>query len=151
MTTLAQRIAEARTAIGIEPAELARRVGVKPSAAYQWESGSTKSLKADTAIALAEELGVDVVWLVTGRKPKAGAAVPSQSQPLQLDPNMLAETHRTLRELEEEEGRRFFLEEDSHAARFVQLYQERAAMPKHPSQEEWVQFGRKLAAMTARR
>lgn len=71
MTTLAQRIIEARMEAGItEPAEMARRVGVKPAAAYQWESGVTKSLKADTALALSEVLGVNIGWLTTGRGPK---------------------------------------------------------------------------------
>lgn len=76
MSTLAERIIEARTEAGLDPAELAHRVGVKPAAAYQWESGATKSLKAQTAIALAEVLGVNVQWLTTGRPPKAPSGVP---------------------------------------------------------------------------
>ena len=71
MSTLAERIIEARLEAGItEPAEMARRAGVKPAAAYQWESGATKSLKAETAIALAEVLGVSMSWLTTGKGPK---------------------------------------------------------------------------------
>lgn len=82
MRTLAERIRSARIEAGIdEPAELARRAGVKPAAAYQWESGDIKSLKAETAIALADALNVSVRWLVTGKgKPSAipeGAPAPA--------------------------------------------------------------------------
>jgi phage repressor protein C with HTH and peptisase S24 domain len=71
MTNLAARIIEARTEAGIlEPAELARRVGVRPAAAYQWESGATKSLKDTTLVELADALGVTARWLATGRAPK---------------------------------------------------------------------------------
>mgnify|MGYP003915625013 CR=1 FL=1 len=71
MSTLAERIIEARSEAGItEPAELARRVGVKPAAAYQWESGATKSLKDVTLVELADTLGVSPRWLATGRPPK---------------------------------------------------------------------------------
>lgn len=104
MNTLADRIRESRAAAGLDPAELARRIGVKAAAAYQWESGATKSLKAETAIALAEELGVDVAWLVLGRRPREKAAPLSQSQPMQLDPAKLAETHKALRERFEKVG-----------------------------------------------
>lgn len=85
MHTLADRITQSRARAGMDPSQLARRVGVKPAAVYQWESGATKSLKAETAIALADVLGVDIVWLVTGRAPKAEPAVQGQSQPLRLD------------------------------------------------------------------
>jgi transcriptional regulator with XRE-family HTH domain len=88
MNTLSDRIIEARLAAGLDPAELARRVGVNAAAAYQWESGATKSLKAETAIALAETLGVDVVWLVTGRKAREPAAQ-SHSQSVRLDPEIV--------------------------------------------------------------
>jgi phage repressor protein C with HTH and peptisase S24 domain len=70
MSTLADRILEARTDAKLDPAELARLVGVKPAAAYQWESGATKSLKDVTLMTLSEVLGVSPLWLATGRGPK---------------------------------------------------------------------------------
>ncbi|WP_331542420.1 XRE family transcriptional regulator [Luteibacter sp.] len=71
MSTLAERIIEARTDAGIsEPAELARLVGVKAAAAYQWESGATKSLKDTTLVELADVLKVTPRWLATGKAPK---------------------------------------------------------------------------------
>lgn len=70
--TLAERIKEAREAAGIsEPAELARRVGVKAASAYQWESGSTKSLKDTTLIELSDVLDVSPRWLATGVGPRS--------------------------------------------------------------------------------
>lgn len=68
MSTLAERIRSARLEANIEePAELARRAGVRAAAAYQWESGDIRSLKAETAIALADALHVNIRWLVTGK------------------------------------------------------------------------------------
>lgn len=145
MTTLAARITKARTDAGLDPSELARRVGVKPAAVYQWESGATKSLKAETAIALADVLGVDIVRLVTGKASKAPPAPQGHSRSVRLDASMLAETHRVLRDLYRDDlHATFFLEDDTAAARFVQLYHARAAMSAHPTQEEWIEYGRKL-------
>jgi hypothetical protein len=73
------------------------------------------------------------------------------SQPVILDPLMIAETHKTLRDLKKEQGLTLFLEDPEDAARFVQLYQLRAALPAQPSSEELIQHGRKIAViMTAR-
>lgn len=69
------------------------------------------------------------------------------SHSLRLDPVMITETHRALRELEEDEGRNFSLEDEAGAARFALVYEMRAAMSEKPTQAEWVQFGRKLAAI----
>ncbi|SEJ55148.1 hypothetical protein [Frateuria terrea] len=128
--------------------ELSRLVDI--SADYLWQmgkgrGGSARGVSDANAAKIEAALGKPAGWM-DGEE----SAPLSQSQPLLLDPVMLAETHRTLRELEEERGRTFFLEDESDAARFVQLYQERAALPKHPSQEDWVQFGRKLAVIAAR-
>lgn len=79
MSTLAERIRSARIDARIaEPAELARRVSVRPAAVYQWESGATKSLKAETALALAETLNVNIRWLVTGKGMRAPAPVDAE-------------------------------------------------------------------------
>lgn len=104
MTTLAERITVSRTNAGLDPSELARRVGVKPAAVYQWESGATKSLKAETAIALADVLGVDIVWLVTGRQRKMEAATPHESQPMRLDPEIVRNVGAALEARYEKSG-----------------------------------------------
>ena len=87
MRTLAERVIHARQRAGIDNvAELARRIGVKPQAIYLIENGSTKSLKADTAVALARELDVAVEWLTKGLGPTPnGAASVSAPEPVDVD------------------------------------------------------------------
>ncbi|WP_157722757.1 helix-turn-helix domain-containing protein [Stenotrophomonas pictorum] len=51
--SLAQRLTLARTESGFtEAAEAARKAGVTPSALYQLEDGTTKSLSGQTAVKL---------------------------------------------------------------------------------------------------
>lgn len=71
METLASRIQEARVEAGFDsPAALAKAVGVKPAAVYQWETGETQSLKGETLIDLADALKVNPKWLLRGKLPK---------------------------------------------------------------------------------
>ena len=69
----------------------------------------------------------------------------SRSQSVRLDPLMIAETHQALREVYEEAGRVYRIEDEP--ARFVRVYELRASLSDKPSQDEWIQFGRKLAAV----
>lgn len=63
-----------------------------------------------------------------------------------LVPAMVAETHAALRRSASKE-RPYQIEEDP--ARFVRLYERRASLSAHPTQEEWVQFGRDIQAIVA--
>ena len=67
MRTLSTRIREARRLTGVSRAELARQVGVKPSAAVQWEheDGTAPSVRNLIKIATATEVSFE--WLATGR------------------------------------------------------------------------------------
>jgi len=67
MRNLSARIREARKLTGISRAELARQVGVRPSAAVQWEQddGTAPSVTNLTKIAMATEVSFE--WLATGR------------------------------------------------------------------------------------
>ena len=67
MIGLSTRIRQARLRAGMTQAALARRVGVKRSAATQWEhpSGTVPSMEHLIAVALAT--GVHLEWLATGR------------------------------------------------------------------------------------
>jgi len=56
--------------------ELARLVGVSPSAVTQWESGAIKSLDGDTLLAAARALNVSAEWLAEGRNPPPGVKQP---------------------------------------------------------------------------
>jgi len=73
MIGLSTRIRQARLRAGMTQAALARRVGVKRSAATQWEhpSGTVPSMEHLIAVALAT--GVHLEWLATGRGPQATA------------------------------------------------------------------------------
>jgi len=78
----------------------------------------------------------------------AKAALPSQSQPLRLDPEMITETHRALREFcAEDHNREFWIEDAGDAALFVLAYEMRAAMPARPTKNDWTQFGRKITRL----
>jgi hypothetical protein len=75
-------------------------------------------------------------------------AAPPHSQLVRLDPVMLSQTYKTLLSMEPEADHPLSLANPADAAHFVQVYEMRAAMPVEPSQEEWVEFGRKLAMLT---
>lgn len=65
--TLPSRIRESRRAKNISRAELARRIGVKPSAAAQWEypRGTRPTVQNLLKIALVTDVSFE--WLATGR------------------------------------------------------------------------------------
>lgn len=67
MSLLEDRIRQAREYAGISKAELARRCGISAAAAIQWEDGSTKSLKAESLIAICDATGVNPRWLALGK------------------------------------------------------------------------------------
>ena len=67
MSTLQQRIAQARQSRKLSQANLAERLGVTRTACSHWETGrakpSTKHIER-----IAETLTVDVHWLISGKK-----------------------------------------------------------------------------------
>lgn len=67
MTTIGERIREARSRAGMTQRTLAELVGVSASAVTQWESGSTKGLKPDNLFSVADALRVSPRWLAIGR------------------------------------------------------------------------------------
>lgn len=77
--TLAQRLTKARTESGYaEPAEAARQAGITPSALYQLEDGSTKSLSGTTAVKLGRVYpAFRIEWLIDG----SGSPRHDQPQP----------------------------------------------------------------------
>lgn len=90
-------------------------------------------------------------WMDQPQGSSESSAGPA-SQSMRLDPAMLAETHRTLRRLEgvDPRDKEYHLMEDiAKVARFVQLYEMRAAMSGQPSSEEWFEYGRKTEALTS--
>lgn len=67
MSTLKDRFIEARERTGLNPAQLAAKIGVKPAAIYLIESGDTLSLKGETLVAVCQLSGVTERWLQTGQ------------------------------------------------------------------------------------
>lgn len=67
MRSLCNRIREARLLTDITRAELARRVGVKPSAAVQWEQEEGTAPSVRNLIKIATATNVSFEWLATGR------------------------------------------------------------------------------------
>lgn len=74
LLSIAERVRMAREEAGLSCAELARRVGVRPSAAVQWEAehGTTPSVENLSRIAAITRTAFE--WLATGRGSKAAEA-----------------------------------------------------------------------------
>jgi transcriptional regulator with XRE-family HTH domain len=105
MGKLADRLIEAREGSGfsaVKPA--AEKAGITPSALYQLEDGTTKSLRAETAQKLA---GVypryRIEWLITGEGPKLidrvneSVAAYGASHLLRIDPETIAAAIKLVR------------------------------------------------------
>jgi transcriptional regulator with XRE-family HTH domain len=71
LLTIAERVRMAREQVAMSCAELARQVGVRPSAAVQWEAehGTTPSVENLSRIATVTRTAFE--WLATGRGSKA--------------------------------------------------------------------------------
>jgi transcriptional regulator with XRE-family HTH domain len=69
LTNLNARIRETRRIANISRAELARRIGVKPSAAAQWEYDDGTAPTVSNLIKIAVATAVSFEWLATGRGP----------------------------------------------------------------------------------
>jgi transcriptional regulator with XRE-family HTH domain len=148
-TPLSDRARSARLRAGFDnEAAAAQAIGCSRTLVISWENGSAKSIGGKYLLAAARAYQVRPEWLTDGSE-KDGypwgekAAPPHHSQSVRLEPTMIAETHRALRELYRDEGRDYSIEADP--ARFVQLYEMRASMPVEPSQDDWVQFGRNIS------
>jgi SOS-response transcriptional repressor LexA len=70
MKTLKQRTEEAINA-GFSVGQLSAAAGKSSSAASQWLSGGTKTLKADSAAGLAALTGWSAEWWATGKEPRS--------------------------------------------------------------------------------
>jgi transcriptional regulator with XRE-family HTH domain len=79
MSKLNQRVIQARKGRGLSQANLAERLGVTRTAISHWETGrsnpSTKHLKS-----IAQILGVDANWPITGKAPTAPKTAPAKGR-----------------------------------------------------------------------
>ena len=68
---LKDRIREAMEASGLKPLQFAKATGVSSGAVTHWINGSTKALKAETAMKIQAVTGYSAGWLITGRGDKS--------------------------------------------------------------------------------
>lgn len=69
VSTLSDRIRRARRVAHLSCSELGRRVGVRPSAAIQWEQIHGTSPSVENLIRIAQITDTAFEWLATGRGP----------------------------------------------------------------------------------
>lgn len=125
--TLSERLREAMTDAGMNQRELATACGVKPPSVNGWLSGKAKFLRGENLLRAASALNVSDQWLATGKLPKDRKAAPEQhSQPMRLDPKMLAITAEALR-LRFEHAGGFDIEKDPEM--FASAYEILVGMP----------------------
>lgn len=87
VSSIADRMKEARERLAISQAELAKRSGVKPGTIGNIEAGSRRNPRE--LLAIADALGVDPKWLQNGSTKPAGAA----SRPLPAGGGVLRLAH----------------------------------------------------------
>lgn len=70
MTTVGERISEARRSAGLTQPGMAARCGTTKQAISQIENGKTKSPRPDLLFKIADVLGYKARWLATGNGPR---------------------------------------------------------------------------------
>ena len=126
------------------PAKVARRLNTSAQTLQNWE---LRGISKDGALKAQLVYECDANWLLGESGSETWRGPAAASQPLRLDADMIAETHAALRLAYEEDGREYLIEDDP--ARFVRVYELRSTLSAHPTQDEWVQYGRQLQAIIA--
>ena len=98
---IGERLKQAREAAGLSKSELARRIGVHPSACIQWESPGGTNPSMEHLVHAAVILDISLEWLGTGRgeMTPAGEAESNTDDPapsLTTDEQELIEAYRQL-------------------------------------------------------
>ncbi len=81
MENIGTRIREEREKQKKSARSLASVVGVSPAAVAMWENGQTKNLRPENLLAVADELGVTIRWLITGRGQKTAPINAAAEEP----------------------------------------------------------------------
>lgn len=92
--TFGDRLAAAREALGLDQAELARRIGVSLRTLRAWEDDLAEP-RANRLQMLAGVLNVSLVWLLTGQG--EGVSPPPEREVLPLDASRILAEIRSLR------------------------------------------------------
>lgn len=74
---IVRTIDERRVALGLTKAELARRVGTRPESLRRLLSARQANPTLATVVALAHELGLDILALPAGQRPEPATPSPS--------------------------------------------------------------------------
>ncbi len=75
-TLIGQRIAVRLEELGMLPTELASRCGVSRAAVSGWINGTTKNIRNDHLLMVADTLGLEIRWLISGKGPRLAAQAP---------------------------------------------------------------------------
>ena len=90
-TTIGSRIKERRTALGLTVGDLAKESKLSESLIEKLERNNRGSgTTAETALAIADALAVDVRWLVTGDDAAPGTADPADPSLDEGRPSLVA-------------------------------------------------------------
>lgn len=71
MSTIGERIKEARTGSSLTVKQLADACSVTTASVYQWESGATKGVKPENLAAISEATGYRMEYIARGELPKS--------------------------------------------------------------------------------
>lgn len=142
MDKYARNFAQALEKSGMKDADLARSLGIKPANIYHWKTG-VRPIPADKASQVADLVGVDAIEISAAfeRVVQSQSLIEElenfeskrmknkESQAQRFDPEMLALTHRALREMYRDElNRPYCLEDDP--ARFLKVYEFQASLSR---------------------
>jgi hypothetical protein len=83
MSTLEQRVLEAIEATGLNPADLATKIGISKQGVYDWRRGdSVSKMKGENLVELAELSGYEPLWIMKGKGPKKKSLTQEQQKVL---------------------------------------------------------------------
>jgi transcriptional regulator with XRE-family HTH domain len=89
MSTLEQRVLEAIEATGLNPADLAAKIGISKQGVYDWKRGdSVSKMKGENLVELAELSGFEPLWIMKGKGSKKKSLSETQKDILTLASGM---------------------------------------------------------------
>jgi DNA-binding Xre family transcriptional regulator len=72
---ITNRINNRLAEIGLLPIELARRCGVTRASVSGWTTGKAKNIRPDHLVAIADAIGLEIRWLITGKGPRLSSEI----------------------------------------------------------------------------
>ena len=143
---IGDRLKELRNDANMTQGAFGEIVGTSKQYVSQLELGKNIMPSGEFLEGWARHFEVCARWLVSGTGPKYLKNDTSHhSHSLRLDPARMTEVHKALREIVEDAGMVFNLEDEVLAERFLHAYELRDRMSASPSDDEWTKYGAKLA------